>query len=62
MHSYGGAFAWKHLLVFMHTAQCLFHHYATGPWEGCVPYPQNGACDVTLMASIIMEFQLFKSS
>ena len=24
MHSYGGAFAWKHLLVFMHTAQCHF--------------------------------------
>ena len=21
MHSYGGAFAWKHLLAFMHTAQ-----------------------------------------
>ena len=23
MHSYGEAFAWKHLLAFMHTAQCL---------------------------------------
>ena len=32
MHSYGGAFAWKHLLAFMHTAHCAESESGISKW------------------------------
>ena len=31
----------------------IIHHYPTGPWEDSASYAQDGACDITLMASIM---------
>ena len=43
MHSYGGAFAWKHLLAFMHTAQCPIRSICYQSWNKRVnPYRYLG--------------------
>ena len=47
-----------HLRNGMILSQWIIHHHTTGSREGCVPYPQDGACDVTLPASVRLSFML----